>query len=104
MKYINADELTEELEKFREIKDSEYCQGINAMLDTALMIIHNFTLGDEKAEIEKTMTNKEAIDMLRSKMDGKTDTSYEWCECVRMAIKALSEQESDIGKGGKQSG
>lgn len=52
-KYINADELTEELEKFREIKDSECCQGINAMLDTALMIIHNLTLGDEIAEKEK---------------------------------------------------
>lgn len=46
-KYINADELIEELEKQREFKDNEYCKGINAMLDTALMIIHNFTLGDE---------------------------------------------------------
>lgn len=35
------------------------------------------------------MTNKEAIKMLKSKMDGKTDTSYEWTETVRLAINAL---------------
>lgn len=51
-KNINADELIEELEKQREIKeDSEYSKGINAMLDTALMIIHNFTLGEEKTSM-----------------------------------------------------
>ena len=43
------------------------------------------------------MTREEAIKMLKSKMDGHTDTSYEWCECVRMAIKAL-EQEPKTGK------
>jgi len=48
------------------------------------------------------MTNKEAIEMLRSKMDGKTDTSYEWCECVRIAIKALSEQNSNTGNEGNR--
>lgn len=37
------------------------------------------------------MTNEEAIKMLKSKMDGNTDTSYEWCECVRLAIKALEQ-------------
>lgn len=40
------------------------------------------------------MTNSEAIKMLKSKMDGSVDTSYEWCECVRLAIIALEEQES----------
>ena len=39
------------------------------------------------------MTNKmkreEAIEMLKSKMDGSVDTSYEWAETVRMAIEAL---------------
>lgn len=40
------------------------------------------------------MTNSEAIKLLKSKMDGSVDTSYEWCECVRLAIKALEEQES----------
>ena len=35
------------------------------------------------------MTNEEAIKMLKSKMDGHTDTSYEWAETVRMAIAAL---------------
>lgn len=35
------------------------------------------------------MTIEEAIKMLKSKMDGHTDTSYEWTETVRMAIKAL---------------
>ena len=42
------------------------------------------------------MTNEEAIKMLKSKMDGHTDTSYEWAETVRMAIKAL-EQEPKTG-------
>ena len=41
------------------------------------------------------MTNEEAIKMLKSKMDGHTDTSYEWTETVRMAIKAL-EQDHNI--------
>lgn len=35
------------------------------------------------------MTNQEAIQMLKNKIDGSVDTSYEWCECVRLAIKAL---------------
>ena len=45
------------------------------------------------------MTNKEAIDILKSKMDGNTDTSYEWSEAVRMAIEALKErpQKTDDG-------
>lgn len=38
------------------------------------------------------MTNEEAIKMLKSKMDGHTDTSYEWAETVRMAIKALEQE------------
>lgn len=43
------------------------------------------------------MTREEAIKILKSKMDGHTDTSYEWAEAVRMAIKAL-EQEPREGK------
>ena len=43
------------------------------------------------------MTREEAIKILKSKMDGHTDTSYEWAETVRMAIKAL-EQESILDK------
>ena len=35
------------------------------------------------------MEIKDAIKMLRSKMDGSVDTSYEWCETIRLAIKAL---------------
>ena len=38
------------------------------------------------------MTKEEAIKMLKSKMDGHTDTSYEWAETVRMAIKALEQE------------
>ena len=38
------------------------------------------------------MTRKEAIKILKSKMDGHTDTSYEWAETVRMAIKALEQE------------
>lgn len=42
------------------------------------------------------MTREEAIKILKSKMDGKTDTSYEWAETVRMAISALSENKGDL--------
>lgn len=42
-------------------------------------------------------SEKDAIKMLKSKMDGHTDTSYEWAETARMAIKAL-EQESVLDK------
>lgn len=38
------------------------------------------------------MTENEAIKMLKSKMDGSVDTSYEWVEAVRLAIKALEQQ------------
>lgn len=38
------------------------------------------------------MTNEQAIKMLKSKMDGHADTSYEWAETIRMAIKALEQQ------------
>lgn len=41
------------------------------------------------------MTREDAIKILKSKMDGHTDTSYEWAETVRMAIVAL-EKENDI--------
>ena len=44
------------------------------------------------------MTREEkAIKMLKSKIDGNTDTSYEWAETVRMAIKVL-EQEPILDK------
>lgn len=50
------------------------------------------------------MTNQEAIQMLKSKLDGSVDTSYEWCECVRLAINALEttvEQDGDEGENNK---
>lgn len=36
------------------------------------------------------MTREEAIKILKSKLDGSVDTSWEWTESVRMAIEALS--------------
>jgi hypothetical protein len=39
------------------------------------------------------MTNEEAINMLKSKMDGNVDTSYEWVETIRLAIKALEQKD-----------
>lgn len=38
------------------------------------------------------MTREQAIKILKSKMDGHTDTSYEWAETIRMAIKALEQE------------
>ena len=42
----------------------------------------------------KKITKEEAIKMLKSKIDGHTDTSYEWAETVRMAIKALEQPKT----------
>lgn len=39
------------------------------------------------------MTNKEAIEMLKNKMDGSVDTSYSWCETIRLAIQALKKTD-----------
>lgn len=48
------------------------------------------------------MTNEEAIAMLKSKMDGSVDTSYEWAETVRMAIESLQDKATGVwvDKGG----
>lgn len=45
-------------------------------------------------ETDVCLTNEEAIKILKSKMDGSVDTSYEFGEAVRMAIKALEEQKT----------
>ena len=42
------------------------------------------------------MTREEAIAMLKSKMDGSVDTSYEWAETVRMAIEALQRENAEV--------
>lgn len=42
------------------------------------------------------MTREEAIKILKSKMDGSVDTSYEWAETVRMAIEALSNADKHV--------
>ena len=39
------------------------------------------------------MTNKEAIEILKNKMDGSVDTSYSWCEAIRLAIQALEKTD-----------
>ena len=39
------------------------------------------------------MKRDEAIKILKSKMDGSIDTSYEWAETIRMAIEALHDAE-----------
>lgn len=44
------------------------------------------------------MTNQEAIQMLKSKLNGSVDTSYEWCECVRLAINALETADVKHGR------
>ena len=44
------------------------------------------------------MTREEAIKILKSKMDGSVDTSYEWVKAVRMAIEALKAQTGLIRK------
>lgn len=44
---------------------------------------------ERKMEKELVWTNEDAIKMLKSKMDGSVDTSYEWVETVRLAINAI---------------
>lgn len=44
------------------------------------------------------LSHDEAIKILKSKMDGHTDTSWEWTETVRMAINALEEQKAQTIK------
>lgn len=44
------------------------------------------------------MTRREAIEILKSKLDGKTDTSYEWVEAVGMAINALKDEQTVLEK------
>ena len=39
------------------------------------------------------MSAQEAINLLKSKLDGKTDTSWEWTEAIRQAIEAIKETE-----------
>jgi hypothetical protein len=46
-----------------------------------------------KEKMDK-FTKDDAIKTLKSKMDGHTDTSWEWTETVRMAINALEEQKA----------
>ena len=54
--------------------------------------------------MNSSMTNEEAIKMLKSKLDGHTDTSWEWTETVRMSINALEifEQAKEAGLHGKE--
>lgn len=42
------------------------------------------------------ITNEEAIKILKNKMDGSVDTSYEWVETVRLAVNALEKQSGWI--------
>lgn len=50
--------------------------------------------GQEEAT-KQEFSEKDAIKMLESKMDGHTDTSYEWAETVRMSIKALEKESCE---------
>ena len=40
------------------------------------------------------MTNEEAIKILKSKMDGSVDQSYEWGEAIGLAIYALNNRDT----------
>jgi len=42
------------------------------------------------------MKRDEAIKILKGKMDGSVDTSYEWAETVHMAIEALEKEEPPL--------
>lgn len=47
----------------------------------------------EENECPLEMSAQEAINLLKSKLDGKTDTSWEWTEAIRQAIEAIEETE-----------
>lgn len=52
--------------------------------------------GQEDAKQE--FSEKDAIKMLASTMDGQINTSYEWAETVRMSIKALKQESCEINR------
>jgi hypothetical protein len=80
------------------IKWIEYHIGISDyektddLLKAFEMAIKALEKQDTRKNGRQKMTNEQAIKMLKSKMDGHTDTSYEWTETVRMAIKALEQE------------
>jgi hypothetical protein len=39
------------------------------------------------------MTRQEVIKYLKSKMDGSVDTSYKWCESMRIAINDIESMD-----------
>ena len=65
--------------------DEDYC--INDELNRFKTELEE--MEERKMEKELVWTNEDAIKMLKSKMDGSVDTSYEWVETVRLAINAL---------------
>lgn len=69
---------------------ADYCRAFDA-IDQAEPIIPA-DKEENKMEKELKWTNEDAIKMLKSKMDGSVDTSYEWAETVRLAINALEER------------
>ena len=53
--------------------------------------------GQEEAT-KQEFSEKDAIKMLASTMDGQINTSYEWAETVRMSIKALKQESCEINR------
>ena len=87
----NIDTVKENIEQLYDVRPST-AQLLIGLLEHVLNVIDHECESREKQN--KNMTNSEAINILKSKMDGSVDTSYEWCEAIRLAIKAL-EQNND---------
>lgn len=52
----------------------------------------------QKEATKQEFSEKDAIKMLASTMDGQINTSYEWAETVRMSIKALKQESCEINR------
>lgn len=81
-KCINCPHVLENIEDFG---DGTGCAWYECRKTGSMM--------QEENECPLEMSAKEAINLLKSKLDGKTDTSWEWTEAIRQATEAIKETE-----------
>lgn len=66
----------------------EYADDLDELYDTCIYFIQTAIKLDSRTV--GTLIKK----VLKSKMDGSVDTSYEWCDAIRRIIKAV-EQDNE---------
>lgn len=75
--------------------DESYIESLKVRISILENQMADLLRQDETESVpDVCLTNEEAIEILKSKMDGSVDPSYEFGEAVRMAIRALKEQQA----------